>query len=120
MRTLCTIGAVILMLTACGGPTSAPEEELRAWVAAGVEAATDKDRRELVNMISGNAKAEFQLKSVSISCPTVVVGAHHRVSPPPGAACVSIPCATDCGQVSLEISICESSNEESGTENIAA
>ena len=52
MRTLCTIGVVILTLTACGGPASAPEEQLRAWVAAGAEAAKDKNRRELVSMIS--------------------------------------------------------------------
>ena len=52
MRTLCTIGVVVLILVACGGPASAPEEQLRAWVAAGVEAAKDKDRRELVSMVS--------------------------------------------------------------------
>ena len=52
MRTLCTLGVVVLTLTACGGPSSAPEEQLRAWVAAGVDAAQDKNRRELVSMIS--------------------------------------------------------------------
>ena len=52
MRTLCTLGVVVLTLTACGGPSSAPEEQLRAWVAAGADAAQDKNRRELVSMIS--------------------------------------------------------------------
>jgi len=52
MRTLCTLGVVILALAAWGGPSSAPEEQLRAWVAAGVDAAKDKNRRELVSMIS--------------------------------------------------------------------
>lgn len=52
MRTLCTLGVVVLTLAACGGPSSAPEEQLRAWVAAGVDAAKDKNRRELVSMIS--------------------------------------------------------------------
>jgi len=52
MRTLCTLGVVVLALAACGGPSSAPEEQLRAWVAAGVDAAKDKNRRELVSMIS--------------------------------------------------------------------
>lgn len=51
-RTLCTISVVILTLAACDGPTSAPEEQLRAWVAAGVEAATNKNRREVINMVS--------------------------------------------------------------------
>jgi len=52
MRTLCTIGVVVLTLAACGGPASAPEEQLRAWVAAGAEAAKNKDRSELVSMVS--------------------------------------------------------------------
>ena len=52
MRTLCTIGVVVLTLAACGGPASAPEEQLRAWVAAGAEAAKDKNRRELVSMVA--------------------------------------------------------------------
>ena len=52
MRTLCIIGIVILTLAACGGPASAPEEQLRAWVAAGAAAAENKNRRELVSMVS--------------------------------------------------------------------
>ena len=52
MRTLCTLGVVVLALPACGGPSSVPEEQLHAWVAAGVDAAKDKNRRELVSMIS--------------------------------------------------------------------
>lgn len=52
MRTLCTIAIVILTLAACGGPASAPEEQLRAWVAAGAAAAENKNRRELVSMVS--------------------------------------------------------------------
>jgi chemotaxis protein CheX len=76
---------------------------------------------ELVNMISGNAKAEFQLKCVSISCPSVVIGSHHRISPPPGSACVCIPCMTDCGEITLEISVCESTrNEQDSDINNAA
>lgn len=43
---------VIACLAACGDPPSAPEEELRAWVAAGVEAAENKERRELVGMVA--------------------------------------------------------------------
>ena len=67
MRTLCTIGVVVLTLAACGGPASAPEEQLRAWVAAGVEAAKDKDRSELVSMVSesyadarGNERSDME------------------------------------------------------------
>lgn len=42
----------LLALGACGGPSTAPEEELRAWVAAGVDAAESKERRTLVDMMS--------------------------------------------------------------------
>ncbi len=53
-RTLCTLGVILMTLAACGEPPSAPEEELRAWVAAGVEAAENKERRSLVGMISAS------------------------------------------------------------------
>jgi hypothetical protein len=51
-RTLCTVTVTALVLGACGGPASEPEVELRAWVADGMEAARNKERRELVGMIS--------------------------------------------------------------------
>ena len=43
---------ILLSLSACGGPPSAPEEEIRDWVSSGVEAAKAKERRRLVGMIS--------------------------------------------------------------------
>ena len=49
---LFTVGTVAVLASACGDPPSAPEEELRAWVTAGVEAAENEERRALVNMIS--------------------------------------------------------------------
>jgi hypothetical protein len=42
------------VLGGCGEPASAPDEELRAWVADGMEAARDKERRRLVDMISAS------------------------------------------------------------------
>lgn len=46
-------GAVItVLLVACSGPASQPEEALQAWVAAAEAAAEDKDRRALMAMIS--------------------------------------------------------------------
>ena len=53
-RTLCTLIFAVLALVACGQPASAPEEELRAWVAEGMEAAKNKERRQLVGMISAS------------------------------------------------------------------
>jgi len=52
MRTLCTITAILVTLVACGEPRSEPEEEVRAWVAAGVEAAENKERRGVMSLIS--------------------------------------------------------------------
>lgn len=51
-QTLCTVSVVLLGLAGCGEPPSEPEEELRAWVAAGAEAVENKERRSLVGMIS--------------------------------------------------------------------
>ena len=51
-RTLCTVCAMALMLAACGGPEAQPEEELRAWVADGIDAAGAKERRRLMGMVS--------------------------------------------------------------------
>lgn len=42
----------MLALGGCGEPSSPPEEELRAWVAAGIEAAESKQRRALMNRVS--------------------------------------------------------------------
>lgn len=62
---------------------------------------------ELVNMVSGNAKAGFEGKNVSISCPSVVVGKGHQVARQTDIPCVVIPCNTDCGQVTIEVAIRE-------------
>ena len=46
--------APAVLLGACGDPPTAPEEELRAWVADGVEAAENEQRRVLTDMISAS------------------------------------------------------------------
>ncbi len=58
---------MLVLLAACGGPGSAPEEELRAWVAEGMDAAGNKERRRLVGMISsayadarGNERSDIE------------------------------------------------------------
>lgn len=66
---------------------------------------------ELVNMISGAAKAKFDGKSVSISTPSVIVGAGHTVARPTKAACLSLPCSVYCGEFSIDIAIREESKQ---------
>ena len=44
----------IALIAACGEPPPGPEEALRAWVARGEAAAEDKDRGELLDMISAS------------------------------------------------------------------
>lgn len=58
---------------------------------------------EIVNMIAGGAKAQFKEKSISISCPSVVVGSKHIVFGGKDSVCVIIPCTCDCGEFSVEV-----------------
>jgi chemotaxis protein CheX len=60
---------------------------------------------ELVNMVSGGAKAGFTGKKVSISCPSVVVGPSHVVARQTDAPTIVIPCSTDCGDLAIEVTI---------------
>lgn len=63
---------------------------------------------ELVNMVSGGAKALFaDTKDVSISCPSVIVGDDHGVALPSDVPCIVIPCVTDCGEFVIEVAIRE-------------
>ena len=66
-RTLCTVTFVLVTMASCSEPPSEPEEELRAWVAAGVKAAENKERRDLVGLISdayadarGNERSDIE------------------------------------------------------------
>jgi chemotaxis protein CheX len=60
---------------------------------------------ELVNMISGGAKAQFTGKTVSISCPSIIIGTDHVVFNRKDVTTVSIPCTCDCGEFAVEVSI---------------
>jgi len=65
---------------------------------------------ELVNMVSGGAKALFSGKKVAISCPSVVVGKGHSVARQTDVPCIQIPCTTDCGELVIEIAIQQNPN----------
>jgi len=60
---------------------------------------------ELVNMVSGGAKGQFQDRKVSISCPSVVIGANHKVARPKDVPCIAIPCESDCGAFAVEVAL---------------
>lgn len=64
---------------------------------------------ELVNMVTGGAKAQFAGKNVSISCPSVVIGSDHVVSNRRDMVSVRIPCECDCGHFAVEVSIRQTS-----------
>ena len=76
---------------------------------------------ELVNMVSGGAKAKFpDEKKVSISVPSVVVGKGHTLARQSDIPCVVIPCSTDCGEVVIEIAIREQATAASDGGGAAA
>lgn len=60
---------------------------------------------ELVNMVTGGAKAQFEGKSVTISCPSVVIGQDHVVFGRKDVVCIYLPCTCDCGEFTLEVSM---------------
>lgn len=75
---------------------------------------------ELVNMVSGGAKAMFSGKRVSISCPSVVIGAKHIVATQADTPCIVIPCSTDCGELAIELAIKDSNITPAGVAAAAA
>lgn len=58
---------------------------------------------ELVSMVSGGAKALFPITMVSISCPSVVIGA--VAGPGDQTERVVLPCTTDCGDLAIELAL---------------
>jgi chemotaxis protein CheX len=60
---------------------------------------------ELVNMITGNAKAGLNGKRVSISCPSVIVGKQHVVAQSSDGVTIQVPCDCDCGTFVVEVMV---------------
>ncbi len=60
---------------------------------------------ELINMVSGNAKAGFSGKKCSISCPSVVIGKGHQVFRQRDMPCIELPCSCNCGEFILEVAL---------------
>jgi chemotaxis protein CheX len=96
-------GAVVLSF-----PTVTAERCVRIFTG------TDLDHRhadfsdavgELINMVSGGAKAQFTGKTVSISCPSVIIGRDHTVFGAKDVTTIVIPCTCDCGEFAVLVSI---------------
>lgn len=75
---------------------------------------------ELINMISGNAKAGFPKGKNSISTPTVIVGQQHTVAMPKDTPCIVIPCSCDCGEFAVEVAIKSKATEAAAVQTAAA
>ena len=75
---------------------------------------------ELVNMIAGSAKAQFEGKDISISCPNMVLGDSHTVQSGSDTVGVVIPCESDCGVFSVEVTSKASGAAGSGDAAAAA
>lgn len=76
---------------------------------------------ELVNMVAGGAKVEFEDRRVSISCPSVIVGSNHRVFQQKNSPIIEIPCECECGTFSLLVSmkcVKAPATEEAGLEAV--
>ncbi len=96
-------GTVVL-----GFPTTTAERAVAVFT--GMEIHADHEDfadaiGELVNMISGGAKAKFQGKKADISCPSVVVGAGHSVFGRKDVKCIRIPCDCDLGEFYVDVAI---------------
>ncbi|MCH8165597.1 MAG: chemotaxis protein CheX [Planctomycetes bacterium] len=99
------VGAVVLSF-----PKETAEGVVTAFAGAPLSANSDDFADaigELANMISGNAKAKFTGRSISISCPSVVIGKNHRIHTPSDSTCISIPCHSSCGEFAVEVCIRE-------------
>ena len=75
---------------------------------------------ELVNMISGNAKAKFEGKQVDISCPSVIVGAGHVVFNAKDMTGVLIPFTCEVGDFAVEVAFRNSGAASVSTRTDAA
>ena len=96
-------GTIVLSLP---GPSA--EKIVEAFVGSKMDTASEDFADavgELVNMISGGAKAKFEGKDVRIGCPSVVIGEGHTVQQLSGSVCISIPCESACGSFSVDISM---------------
>ncbi|MFN3166561.1 MAG: chemotaxis protein CheX [Phycisphaeraceae bacterium] len=89
-------------------PTATAERAVALFTGTELEAAHEDFADaigELVNMVSGGAKAQFTGKNVGISTPSVIVGNEHAVYGRKDMTTVEIPCTCDIGEFNVEVSM---------------
>jgi chemotaxis protein CheX len=67
---------------------------------------------ELANMVAGNAKKDFEGMDISISLPSVIVGADHLVSKSQTCPRLVIPVESSLGSFDVEVSMVMARNEK--------
>jgi len=67
---------------------------------------------ELVNMICGNAKAKFENRNASITCPSVFRGTVDLQVQNNHTPTIVIPCDTDCGPFAIEVTLRDSIGQQ--------
>jgi chemotaxis protein CheX len=97
------VGTVVL-----GFPHETALKAVHAFTGANAEFGSDDFTDaigELVNMVSGAAKAQLTGKNVSISCPSVVMGPDHKIQQPSNSVCICIPYSSPLGEFTVEVAI---------------
>ncbi|MCC7142945.1 MAG: chemotaxis protein CheX [Candidatus Eisenbacteria bacterium] len=89
-------------------PTSTAEAVVTKF--AGMPMSQDDDDftdaiGEVTNMIAGGAKSNFPDTSVSISCPSVVVGHGHKVFRRHDLPVIEFACTCDCGAFAVQVTL---------------
>lgn len=60
---------------------------------------------ELCNMITGNAKARLGTDGISITVPSVIIGAQHVVAIERDTPLIEMPCTSDLGAFSIRLAL---------------
>lgn len=67
---------------------------------------------ELANMVAGSAKAMYDGLHVSLTCPSVVVGANHKIRSQREIPAVKVPCECAHGSFFIEITLKRTSDAQ--------
>ena len=112
------VGAVVLSF-----PTKTAEKVVSAFANMRITADSDVFADavgELANMIAGVDKSQYEDRSVTMSCPSVVIGKSHRVPSVSDNICISLPCRTPVGPFAIARSIQKAHTAAKPSPNSAA